>query len=75
MSATVSNGFGDWRHLVEKPLSAEDVERAVEPGSIPAVPFLFLLTCSAGIATFVLLSNSAAVIIGATIVAPLIGQP
>ena len=71
MTAEISQWFGNWRHLVEKPLSAEDLERAVEPGSIPAFPFLFLLASSAAIATFGLLGNSAAVIIGAMIIAPL----
>lgn len=34
MSVMISRLFGDWRHLVEKPASAEDVEPAVERGSI-----------------------------------------
>lgn len=36
MSLSVSHWFGDWRHLVEKPTSDEDVEPEVERGSIPA---------------------------------------
>jgi len=71
MSVMISRLFGDWRHLVEKPASAEDVEPAVERGSIPAYAFYFLLASSAVIATFGLLANSAAVIIGAMIIAPL----
>jgi uncharacterized hydrophobic protein (TIGR00271 family) len=71
MSGSISRWLGDWRHLVEKPISAEEVERAVERGSIPAYAFYFMLTMSAVIATFGLLANSAAVIIGAMIVAPL----
>ena len=39
MSVMISRLFGDWRHLVEKPASAEDVEPAVERGSIPAYAF------------------------------------
>ena len=71
MSLSVSRWFGDWRHLVEKPVSAEEVEPVVERGSIPAYPFYFLLASSTVIATFGLLANSAAVIIGAMIIAPL----
>ncbi|MBW2431103.1 MAG: DUF389 domain-containing protein [Deltaproteobacteria bacterium] len=71
MSLSVSRWFGDWRHHVEKPVSAEEVEPAVERGSIPAYAFYFMLTLSALIATFGLLANSAAVIIGAMIIAPL----
>ena len=37
MSGSISRWFGDWRHLVEKPISAEEVERAVERGSIPVL--------------------------------------
>ena len=71
MSQLISQWFGNWRHLLEKPLSVEDLERAVETGSIPAFPFFFMLASSAAIATFGLLGNSAGVIIGAMIVAPL----
>lgn len=71
MSCSVSRWFGDWRHLVEKPVSAEEVETVVERVSIPAYPFYFLLASSTVIATFGLLANSAAVIIGAMIIAPL----
>ena len=71
MPESISRWFGDWRHLVEKPISAEEVERAVEQGSIPAYAFYFMLASSTVIATFGLLANSAAVIIGAMIVAPL----
>ena len=71
MSLSFSRWFGDWRHLVEKLVPAEDVEPAVERGSVPSYPFYFLLASSALIATFGLLANSAAVIIGAMIIAPL----
>ena len=71
MCASSSRWLGDWRHLVEKPTSAEDVEQAVERGSIPAFAFYFMLVMSAVIAAFGLLANSVAVIIGAMIVAPL----
>ena len=71
MFASSSRWLGDWRQLVEKSTTAEDVEQAVEKGSIPAFAFYFMLVMSAVIATFGLLANSAAVIIGAMIVAPL----
>jgi len=63
--------FGNWRHLVDEPVSVGDVTQVVERGSIPSFGFFFMLAASGVIATFGLLSNSAAVIIGAMIVAPL----
>jgi uncharacterized hydrophobic protein (TIGR00271 family) len=71
MSVLISRWLGDWRYLVEKPASAEGVENMVEKGSVPAFAFFFMLASSCVIATFGLLANSAAVIIGAMIVAPL----
>jgi uncharacterized hydrophobic protein (TIGR00271 family) len=63
--------FGNWRHLVEEPVLVGDVRLLVEKGSVPSFGFFFMLAASGVIATFGLLSNSAAVIIGAMIVAPL----
>lgn len=60
-----------WHHLVEKPISSKAVEDIVIRGSISGLPFYFMLTASSVIATLGLLSNSAAVIIGAMIIAPL----
>ncbi len=71
MSAAVRSWFGGWSHLLKKPVSAEDAEQAVEPGSIPDLSFHFMLASAAVLATLGLLANSAAVIIGAMIVAPL----
>ena len=71
MSVKTFSFFGDWRHLVDKPIPIDDVKKAVEKGSIPAFTFFFMLAASGIIATFGLLSNSAAVIIGAMIIAPL----
>ena len=71
MSVSILRWFGDWRHLVEKPVSAQAAGRAVEPGSLPTFAFYLILACSAVIATLGLLADSAAVIIGAMIVAPL----
>jgi len=71
MFASISKLFGDWHQLVEKSASVEDLEVTVEKGSIPSFSFFFMLAISAVIATLGLLANSAAVIIGAMIVAPL----
>ena len=71
MNAKVSSLLGDWRHLIDKPILVGDVKKVVEKGSVPAFGFFFMLAASGVIATFGLLSNSAAVIIGAMIVAPL----
>ncbi len=71
MNAKKVSLFGNWRHLIDKPILVGDVKKVVEKGSIPAFGFFFMLAASGVIATFGLLSNSAAVIIGAMIVAPL----
>jgi uncharacterized hydrophobic protein (TIGR00271 family) len=71
MNAKIVSLFGDWRHLVEEPVLVGVVKKAVEKGSVPSFGFFFMLAASGVIATFGLLSNSAAVIIGAMIVAPL----
>jgi len=71
MTESKSHWPGAWRHLVESPVSVDDVDRVVERGSIPDFSFCFMLAASAVIATLGLLANSAAVIIGAMIVAPL----
>ena len=71
MSGITNSLFGSWRHLIEDPVSIGDVKQAVEKGSVPSFGFFFMLAAAGVIATFGLLSNSAAVIIGAMIVAPL----
>lgn len=63
--------LSSWRHLEEQPLSTEEVEELVKRGSVSGIPFYFMLITSSIIATLGLLSNSAAVIIGAMIIAPL----
>ena len=70
MSDSIFRYLFDWRHLVENPTTVEDAEKAVDRGSIPAFSFYFMLAISAVIATLGLLANSAAVIIGAMIIAP-----
>jgi len=67
----LSNWLGDWRHLVEEPVNVLEVKKQVEKGSLPIFGFFFMLAIAGIIATLGLLSNSAAVIIGAMIVAPL----
>ena len=71
LNAIVISLFGQWRHLVEAPVLVADVKKAVEKGSVPSFDFFFMLATAGVIATLGLLSNSAAVIIGAMIVAPL----
>jgi len=71
MKGMIFRLFGSWQNLIEDPVFVGDVKRVVEKGSIPSFGFFFMLAASGVIATLGLLSNSAAVIIGAMIVAPL----
>ena len=61
----------EWRDLLDAPIKVEELKAAITPGSYPSWGFVFMLLCSVVIATFGLLANSAAVIIGAMIIAPL----
>lgn len=61
----------DWSIHLEKPVLVTELAQSREAASIPSFSFFFLLTCASIIATFGLLANSNAVIIGAMIVAPL----
>ncbi len=61
----------DWRIHLERPEPIGELTFSREAASIPSFSFIFLLTCASVIATFGLLANSTAVIIGAMIVAPL----
>jgi uncharacterized membrane protein len=60
-----------WRVYLEKPVPLEELKQSREAASIPSFGFFFLLISATVIATFGLMSNSTAVIIGAMIVAPL----
>ena len=60
-----------WRIYLEKPLTVEEMRLNREAASIPSFGFFFLLICAAIIASFGLVADSTAVIIGAMIVAPL----
>ena len=64
---------GDWHWLKEKPTPIASLNRNIWRLSVPSFSFHFMLGLSTIIATLGLLSNSAAVIIGAMIVAPLMG--
>ncbi len=64
---------GDWQWLSEKPMPVVGINRQLWKASVPSLSFFFLLGMSAVIATLGLLAGSAATIIGAMIVAPLMG--
>ena len=64
---------GNWHWLTEKPTPIASLNRSIWRLSVPSFSFHFMLGLSTIIATLGLLSNSAAVIIGAMIVAPLMG--
>ncbi|MGB3759856.1 MAG: DUF389 domain-containing protein [Rivularia sp. (in: cyanobacteria)] len=64
---------GDWPWLAEKPMQIAGINRSLWRGAVPSISFYVLLSLSGVIATFGLLANSAATIIGAMIVAPLMG--
>ena len=64
---------GNWHWIKEKPVPIASINRSLWRLSVPSFSFHFILLLSAIIATLGLLSNSAAVIIGAMIVAPLMG--
>ena len=61
----------DWRVLREVPIPASELNQTFLEASLPAWNFYLLLALAAAIATFGLLTNSAATIIGAMIIAPL----
>ena len=64
---------GNWHWLKEKPTPIASLNRSIWRLSVPSFSFHFMLSLSTIIATLGLLANSAAVIIGAMIVAPLMG--
>ena len=64
---------GDWHWLAEKPLPIITLNRNLWRASVPSLSFYVLLGLSGLIATLGLLANSVAIIIGAMIIAPLIG--
>lgn len=67
-------GLGSWKSYEEAPASAEDICKAQWDAAIPFLSFYIMLSLSAVIATNGLISDSAATVIGAMIIAPLM-QP
>lgn len=63
--------FNSWAPHVESPAPAEFLANGMMAAAIPALSFYTMLGLAAAIATLGLLSNSAPVVIGAMIVAPL----
>ncbi len=61
----------DWQVLREVPIPASELNQTFLQLSLPAWNFYLLLALASAIATFGLLTNSAATIIGAMIIAPL----
>lgn len=64
---------GEWHWLTENPRPIASINRHLWKVSVPSIGFYVLLTLSAIIATLGLLANSVAIIIGAMIIAPLMG--
>jgi uncharacterized hydrophobic protein (TIGR00271 family) len=62
-----------WRPYIEDPLPLEAIDEVLVGASIPAFSYYLMLSLSAIIATLGLLSNSSPAIIGAMIIAPLMG--
>jgi uncharacterized hydrophobic protein (TIGR00271 family) len=65
------NLVGDWEPLVERPMQDSELNSTMQRASLPCLDFYFMLALAVVIATFGLLSNSAPIIIGAMIIAPL----
>ncbi|MGB5712123.1 MAG: DUF389 domain-containing protein [Waterburya sp.] len=61
----------DWQVLREDPIPARELNQTFLQASLPNLNFYLLLGLAAAISTFGLLTNSAATIIGAMIIAPL----
>lgn len=64
---------GDWHWVKEKATPIASINRSLWRLSVPSFSFHFMLGLSAIIATLGLLANSVAIIIGAMIIAPLMG--
>ena len=64
---------GDWKWVKEKPTPLASLNRSLWRLSVPTFSFHFMLVLSAIISTLGLLANSVAIIIGAMIIAPLMG--
>jgi uncharacterized hydrophobic protein (TIGR00271 family) len=64
---------GDWHWIVEKPVPIASLSRSLWRASVPSLNFFVLLGLSGIISTLGLLADSAATIIGAMIIAPMMG--
>ena len=64
---------GNWHWLKEKQVPIASINRTLWRLSVPSFSFHFMLALSAIISTLGLLANSVAIIIGAMIIAPLMG--
>ena len=64
---------GNWEPYLEGALPSTELEPMMERSSIPSFGFFFMLGLSATIAALGLIANSAPAIIGAMIIAPLMG--
>ncbi|MGD1943637.1 MAG: DUF389 domain-containing protein [Leptolyngbyaceae cyanobacterium] len=64
---------GDWHWLASKPASVLSINRLLWRESVPSLSFFVMLTLSGIISTLGLLSGSTATVIGAMIIAPLMG--
>ena len=67
----LNNLSGEWQINLESRIPRKELYEARIASSRPSLGFFVLLLCAAVIATLGLISNSAAVVIGAMIVAPL----
>ena len=64
---------GNWKWIKEKATPIASLNRSLWRSSVPSFSFHFMLMLSAIISTLGLLANSVAIIIGAMIIAPLMG--
>ncbi|KAF3886979.1 MULTISPECIES: DUF389 domain-containing protein [Nostocales] len=71
MANNIRDRFRDWKQKEVKAVQLEELQKSLLDESTLDLSFLTLIVSSCAIATFGLLSNSVAVIIGAMIIAPL----
>ncbi|MEB3358833.1 MAG: DUF389 domain-containing protein, partial [Synechococcales bacterium] len=64
---------GDWQWLATKPASINGINRLLWRESVPSLSYFVMLSLSGAISTLGLLSGSTATVIGAMIIAPLMG--
>ncbi|MFQ4138453.1 TIGR00341 family protein [Nodosilinea sp. PGN35] len=64
---------GNWQWLASKPASVASLNRLLWRESVPSLSFFVMLTLSGVISTLGLLAGSTATVIGAMIIAPLMG--